>query len=73
MPAGEISMKVLMVIADSGVYYTNNPEHAHPGYTGVKSYQYMEMSEEEYNAIPATEEAAKFFQGKRIGQRPKDE
>lgn len=65
-------MKVLKVMSESGIYYTKHIEEAHPGQTGIRSYEYMEMSEEDYNAIPATEEAAKFFRGERIGQRPPD-
>lgn len=68
-------MKVLKVVADSGVYYSNKEDQQNPKLPfgqGVRSYQYIEMSEEEYNAIPATEEAAKFFRGEITGQRPKE-
>lgn len=65
-------MKVWQVTADSGVYYTK--EDLVPSFQGntVQGYHQVEMSEEEYNAIPATEEAAKFFRGEIVGQRPKE-
>lgn len=60
-------MKVLKVTSSSGVYVTRNLET--PYGQDVRSYEFLEMSEEEYNELPETDEAKRFFQGKLIAQR----
>jgi len=65
-------MKVLKIVADTGVYYTNKPDVNIPYGQSIKMQMQIEMSEEEYEKIPATEEASKFFRGEVVGQRPKE-
>lgn len=66
-----MKIKVLRVVTANGVYYNREENRPAPqNLTLVQSSEVITMEEEEYNAIPASEDAARFFAGERIGSRP---
>ena len=67
-----MQIKVLKIVTDAGVFYNKEQlEGTFPNrFVYVRSQEVISMEESDYDTLPATESAKRFFEGRPVGERP---
>ena len=60
---------VYRIITDAGIFYAKDVSQIYAGDARILQQDSINMTEEEYLAIPTSEDARRFFAGERMGSR----